>query len=65
MNESLTISVAEAAEQLGVCTKTVYDLTWTDGFPAVRIGRKVRISRAGLAQWVEAQRQDVRKGVCV
>lgn len=59
--ETLTMGAEEAAENLGVCTKVVYDLARTDGFPAVRIGRKVRISRAGLAQWVESQRQDLRK----
>lgn len=61
--ETLTMSVAEAAEQLGICGKVVYDLARTNGFPAVRIGRRVRVSRAGLAEWVEAQRQDVRKVV--
>lgn len=59
--ETLTMSVGEAAEQLGICGKVVYDLARTEGFPAIRIGRRVRVSRVGLAEWVEAQRQDVRK----
>lgn len=61
MKESLTISVAEAAEQLGVCTKTVYDLTRRPDFPAIKIGRRTRVSREGLAQWVRRQenRQEV------
>lgn len=61
MNESLTISVAEAAEQLGVCVKTVYDLTHRPGFPVIKIGRRTRVSREGLAEWV--RRQENRKEV--
>jgi len=63
--ETLTMGAEEAAANLGVCTKVIYDLARTDDFPAIHIGRKVRISRAGLAQWVEAQRQDVRNGAAV
>lgn len=58
MNEQLTISVAEAAKQLGVCTKTVYDLTHRADFPVIKIGRRTRISREGLAEWVRNQEQN-------
>ncbi len=55
MKEGLTISVAEAAKELGVCTKTVYDLTHRPDFPTIKIGRRTRVSREGLAQWVRRQ----------
>lgn len=55
MNESLTISVHEAAEQLGISDRYVYNLSHTRGFPTVRIGRRIRISREGLKAWVENQ----------
>lgn len=55
MNETLTLSVAEAAEQLGVCIKTVYNLTHRADFPVIRIGRRTRISREGLREWVKNQ----------
>lgn len=61
MNERLTISVAEAAKQLGVCTKTVYDLAHRPDFPVIKIGRRTRVSREGLAEWV--RRQENRKEV--
>lgn len=58
MNESLTISVAEAAEQLGLCVKSAYTLTHRQDFPTVKIGRRTRVSRAGLAEWVRRQEQN-------
>lgn len=53
----LTLSVQEAAEELGVCSKTVYNLIHREDFPVLRIGTRVRISRAGLAAWVQANTQ--------
>lgn len=54
----LTLSVAEAAKELGICTKSAYNLIHRQDFPTVRIGKRVRISRAGLAEWVRAQEQN-------
>lgn len=58
MNESLTMSVAEAAEQLGICTKSCYTLTHRADFPVIKIGRRTRISREGLREWVRSQEQN-------
>ena len=58
MGESLTLSVAEAAEQLGICTKSLYTLTHRQDFPTVKIGRRTRISREGLKEWVRRQEQN-------
>ncbi len=55
--KTLTMSVQETAEELGVCDKTVYDLVHRQDFPAIWIGHRVRISRAGLAEWVRANEQ--------
>ena len=55
MNDTLTMSVEQAAEQLGVCVKTVYTLTHRADFPVIRIGRRTRISREGLQEWVRKQ----------
>lgn len=54
----LTLSVAEAAKELGICSRNVYNLCHRADFPTVRIGQRVRISRAGLAEWVRAQEQN-------
>lgn len=58
MNETLTMSVEEAAEQLGICVKSAYTLTHRQDFPTVKIGRRTRVSRAGLAEWVRRQEQN-------
>ena len=55
MNENLTMSVQEAAQHLGICTKSVYTLTHREDFPVIRIGRRTRISREGLRDWVRQQ----------
>lgn len=54
----MTLSVKEAAEELGVCTKTVYTLIHRADFPTLRIGSRVRVSREGLAAWVKANTQN-------
>ena len=48
---------AKLREELGVCSKTVYNLIHRADFPVLRIGTRVRISRAGLAAWVQANTQ--------
>lgn len=58
MNErtqKLTYSVPEAAACIGVCTKTMYNLIHTAGFPVIWIGRKPLISIEGLQEWVRQQ----------
>lgn len=56
--ENLTMSVEEAAKQLGICTKIAYQLTHRDDFPTIKIGRRTRVSREGLREWVRSQEQN-------
>lgn len=51
----LALSVAEAAEVLGVSRPTVYDLVNREDFPAFKVGTRTLISSEGLAAWVAAQ----------
>jgi len=51
--KKLTLTVAEAADLLGVSLPTAYELAHSKGFPTLRIGRKLLISRAGLELWVD------------
>lgn len=62
MSESLTMSVQEAAQQLGICVKSLYNLTHRQDFPTVKIGRRTRISREGLREWVRRQEQNRTEG---
>lgn len=50
--ERLTLSVTEAAAELGICSKQCYALTHVEGFPAIRIGHRIRVSKDGLREWV-------------
>lgn len=53
---SLTYSVREAAQALGVSENQMYQLIRTEGFPTVRTGkRQCRVSIKGLAEWVDKQ----------
>lgn len=52
--QRLTMSVSEMSDELGISSKTGYALTHIPGFPVIRIGHRVRISRTGLAEWVKA-----------
>ena len=57
MENTLTMSVEEAARELGICIKSVYTRPHRADFPTIKIGRRTRISRAGLAEWVRQQEQ--------
>ena len=50
--ERIAISVAEAAEMLGLSAKSVYALVHSEGFPAFRVGGRTIISKEGLREWV-------------
>jgi len=50
------LSVREVAEQLGLCTATVYGLCAEGALAHVRILNAIRIAPADLATFVEARR---------
>ncbi len=54
-SEKMTLSISEAAEQLGLCRAKVYELANSDtSFPAIRLGEKrLVIPRQALEQWLE------------
>lgn len=61
-------SVPEFGKWAGVSRKTAYDLANSEGFPAVRIGKRIVIPIAAAEQWLEehiggqAFENDVRYG---
>ena len=62
MYETLTMSVEEAAKELGVCKSVMYTITHRADFPTVKIGKRTRVSREGLREWVRSQEQNRRGG---
>ena len=53
--EKMALSVVEAAELLGLCPKSVYELTRREDFPAFKAGSRTIISAEGLREWVQKQ----------
>lgn len=56
-NQKLTLSIPEAANQLGISANTMRQLARTKGFPAFNIGCRLLVSAKGLEEWVEKQAQ--------
>jgi len=50
---SLTVSTSEAADLLGVCPRTVSNLTKRGELPVVKIAGCVRYSREALVEFVQ------------
>lgn len=57
-NERLTLSVAEAAELLGISRGTAYECVRTGEIPSVNFGRRVLIPRRRLEALLNAQPPD-------
>lgn len=53
--EKLTLSASEAAQVIGVSRTTMYKMMKVNGFPTVRVGKRLLVSRKGLERWVEEQ----------
>lgn len=53
--EKKTLSVAEAAQVVGVSTRYMYDLVKTEGFPTIRVGKRLLVSAKGLERWLDEQ----------
>lgn len=46
------MNVNELAEYLGLCKNTAYSLLHTEGFPAVKFGRRYVITEDSLIDWL-------------
>ncbi len=51
--EKLSMSVNELAETMGLSIPMAYRIANMQGFPAVRIGRRICINIEGLKKWLE------------
>lgn len=48
----ITIPLKEASEMLGLSTATMYKLVHSEGFPSIRVGKKILINVEGLKNWL-------------
>ena len=53
--EPVAVSIPEAALMLGVGTNKMYALAASDGFPSVRLGKRILIPVDGLRAWINRQ----------
>lgn len=63
MNNDDILTVPEAAKLMKISTKTCYDWTHIEGFPCVKIGNVIRISRTLLLEWFDKQAMKGRHGL--
>ena len=50
-NDKLSITIDEAAKMLGVGRNTMLEFAKMDGFPAIRLKRKIIIDTEALPKW--------------
>ena len=61
MSEPLVLDAREAAERLGISTRTLFSLTKAGELPAVRIKRRIFYTMDDLRSFIAARRE-VRHG---
>lgn len=53
--EKLTIGVDELAATMGISRPKAYELANSEGFPIIRVGRRIRIPISAFEHWLEVQ----------
>jgi len=51
----VVLNVAHIQRTLGVSKKVAYDLTHRDDFPAIRLGRTIKVTRSAFLRWLNDQ----------
>jgi excisionase family DNA binding protein len=51
----LVLKVEDVAKVMNIARGTAYELVHALGFPAVRIGRCIRVPREAFLQWLDSQ----------
>ena len=55
----LLLNVKQLANLLGVSDSSVYELIQEDGFPSLRIGKRIVIPKEELRVWISARTKEV------
>lgn len=55
----LLLNVKQLADLLGVSDSSVYELIQEDGFPSLRIGKRIVIPEEELREWISARTKEV------
>ena len=57
--DALCVTVDDLCDLLRVSRPTAYSLVHKDGFPVIRVGRRLLIPRAGLERWLDKQTEAI------
>ena len=55
----LLLNVKQLADLLGVSDSSVYELIQENGFPSLRIGKRIVIPKEELREWISARTKEV------
>ena len=55
----LLLNAKQLADLLGVSDSSVYELIQGDGFPSLRIGKRIVIPKEELRVWISARTKEV------
>ena len=55
----LLLNVKQLADLLGVSDSSVYELIQEDGFPSLRIGKRIVIPKEELREWITTRTKEV------
>ena len=55
----LLLNVKQLADLLGVSDSSVYELIQEEGFPSLRIGKRIVIPKEELREWITARTKEV------
>jgi len=55
----LLLNVKQLADLLGVSDSSVYELIQENGFPSLRIGKRIVIPKEELREWITARTKEV------
>lgn len=51
--EKLVLSVPEAAALLGISPSKMYEIVRIQGFPAIRVGKRVLVNHKKFEEWID------------
>lgn len=55
MENKICLSIDQLAEQMGIGRVNAYELARTQGFPSIKVGKRILIPVASLERWLEEQ----------
>lgn len=53
VNAKVTLTIPEAAELIGICKPTMYEMVRAGKVRSVKVGKKILISRQSLMDWLK------------